>query len=140
MKNYKMKMTTKEGVYIMEQLAYYGSTAYYTDELTRNIDKLRRISMLEYNWDGYGAEPFSTELILQAKNLLHEIHIQPEIFPTATGTIQLEYEKDNGDYLEFQFGGNSQCECFRTINGYEEYFSIPENSEAINELVEDFYG
>ena len=61
MKNYKMKMTTKEGVYIMEQLAYYGSTAYYTDELTRNIDKLRRISMLEYNWDGYGAEPFSTD-------------------------------------------------------------------------------
>lgn len=124
----------------MEAVAYNDSTAYYTDNLIRNLAKLRRISMLEYNWNGYGSEPFSTELISQAKNLLREIHIQPEIFPTATGTIQLEYEKDNGDYLEFQFNGSGQCEAFKLVNGVEEYLSVLEFPEAINELVEDFYG
>ena len=118
---------------------YNNSTAYYTNELTHNLDKLRHISMLEYNWDGYGAEPFSAELILQAKNLLRELHIQPEIFPTAASTIQLEYEKDNGDYLEFQLNSSGQCEAFKLVNGVEEYFHVPEIPEAINELVEDFY-
>ena len=118
----------------------YNDLTYYTNELMRNLDKLKRMSMLKYNWDGYCAEPLSAKLILQTKNLLCELHIQPEIFPTAAGTIQLEYEKNNGDYLEFQLSDNSQCECFRTINGYEEYFYAPEIPEAINDIVEDFYG
>ena len=32
------------------------------------------------------------------RNLIH----QPKIFPTGRQTIQLEYEKRNGDYLEFE--------------------------------------
>ena len=117
----------------MEQLAYY------TDELTRNREKLERFARLGYNWNGYGAEPLSAEVISQAKNLLRELYIQPEIFPTAASTIQLEYEKDNGDYLEFQLNSSGQCEAFKLVNGVEEYFHVPEIPEAINELVEDFY-
>ena len=113
---------------------------YSTDELTRNLHKLERIATLGDNWNGYGAEPLSPELILQARNLFHELYVQPEIFPTAAGTIQLEYEKDNGDYLEFQLNGTGQCECFRIINGVEEFFSVHEIPEAINDIVGDFYG
>ena len=114
--------------------------AYLTDELTHNLDKLERIATLGHNWNGYGAEPLSAKLILQARNLLYELYIQPEIFPTAAGTIQLEYEKDNGDYLEFQLNKNGRCECFRTFGGNEEYFYVPEIPETINDIVEDFYG
>ena len=113
---------------------------YSTNELTRNLHKLERIATLGDNWNGYGAESLSAKLILQARNLLYELYIQPEIFPTAAGTIQLEYEKDNGDYLEFQLNGTGQCECFRIINGVEEFFSVHEIPEAINDIVGDFYG
>lgn len=113
---------------------------YSTNELTRNLHKLERIATLGDNWNGYGAEPLSAKLILQVRNLLYELYIQPEIFPTAAGTIQLEYEKDNGDYLEFQLNGTGQCECFRIINGVEEFFSVHEIPEAINDIVGDFYG
>ncbi|MBR1438681.1 MAG: hypothetical protein IJ587_09115 [Synergistaceae bacterium] len=123
----------------MKEVVYSMSTAYYANELTSNLNKLKRISILGYNWDGYGAEPLSAELILHTKNLLRKLHIQPEIFPTADGTIQAEYEKENGDYLELQFTGQGLCEVFRNIAFSEEYFDIPETSEAINSLVGDFY-
>ena len=104
-----------------------------------NLTKLQQIAQLKDNWDGYGAEHIPEHLILSASRLLRKLDFQPEIFPTSAGTLQLEYEKDNGDYLEFQFSGNGSCEVFRCIDGSEEYFNSLDNHNTINALVEDFY-
>ena len=109
-------------------------------DYSENIAKLQRISLLGDNWDGYGAEHIPEHLILSASRLLRKLYFQPEIFPTSAGSLQLEYEKDKGDYLEFQFYGNGSCEVFRCIDGSEEYFHSLDNHNAINTLVEDFYG
>lgn len=61
--------------------------------------KLDRISALNDNWDGYGAESLPEYLIISASELIRKLRIQPEIFPTADGTIQIEYEKDNGESI-----------------------------------------
>ena len=105
-----------------------------------NLEKLRQIAMLNNNWDGYGAEPIPYSTLSMAKHLIHALHVQPEIFPTAAGTIQIEYEKDNGDYLEFQFTGEGACEVFRCIGNNEEYFRSLDNPEVLNSIIEDFYG
>lgn len=105
-----------------------------------NLAKLRHIAMLNDNWDGYGAEPMPYDTLNKAQRLIHALHVQPEIFPTAAGSIQFEYEKDNGDYLEFQFTGEGACEVFRCIGDNEEYFRSLDNPESLNALVEDFYG
>ena len=105
-----------------------------------NLMKLAQIAMLNDNWDGYGAEPIPYNTLHKAQYLIHTLHFQPEIFPTAAGSLQLEYEKDNGDYLEFQFTGEGACEVFRCIGNNEEYFRSLDNPEALNSIVEDFYG
>ena len=75
------------------------------------------MAMLRDNWDGYGAVPLPRDTLYKAQRLIHVLNIQPEIFPTADGSIQMEFEKDNGDYLEFQFTGKGTCEVFRLIGG-----------------------
>ena len=105
----------------------------------KNLAKLERISLLGDNWNGYGAAPLPDSTIFSAKNLIRNLFFQPEIFPTPDGTIQIEYEKDNGDYLEFQFDGQGTCEVFKSTGDNEEYFTSQDSSEAINALVEAFY-
>ena len=65
-------------------------------------DSLDEISKLEDNWNGNGASKFSSELIDKCKYLLSKLHEDPEIFPTACGSIQFEFEDKNGNYLEFE--------------------------------------
>jgi len=104
-----------------------------------NLTKLQHTAQLKDNWDGYGAEHFSEQLIHRANSLIRRLHIQPEIFPTADSSLQIEYEKDNGDYLEFQFTGDGSCEGFMLKNGSEEYFHSQDNYHSINAHVEAFY-
>lgn len=105
-----------------------------------NLKKLKQIALLKDGWNGYGAVSIPNDTLCKAQRLIRTLNVQPEIFPTADGNIQMEYEKDNGDYLEFQFTGEGICEVFRLMRGNEEYFSLPDNASSINELVDAFYG
>ena len=120
----------------MPEVAYKDIYAEHMqgDSLTR----LTQIAMLKNNWDGYGAEPLPRDTIFRAQRLIRSLHVQPEIFPTAADSLQIEYEKNNGDYLELQFTGQGFCKAFRCISGNEEYFSLPDNSDAVNTLVDEF--
>ncbi len=125
----------------MPEVAYKSITnnhLVYTAK-DKNLAKLERISLLGDNWNGYGAAPLPDSTIFSAKNLIRNLFFQPEIFPTPDGTIQIEYEKDNGDYLEFQFDGEGTCEVFKSTDNNEEYFTSQDSPEAINALVEAFY-
>ena len=70
------------------------------DKLKENLDRLNAIADFKDNWNGYGAIPFSSELIHSAKNILLNLNKQPDLFPTAQPSIQLEYECNDESYLE----------------------------------------
>ena len=100
---------------------------------------LNEIAALPYNWNDNGADAFSPELIQRSRHLIERLQRQPMIFPTANDSIQFEYEKDNGDYLEFELFENGKCKLFHcdADNKSERRFI---NDADINKEVNQFYG
>lgn len=72
------------------------------DKKELNLLKLHQISKLPDNWNGFGTQAFPTRLIELCKEIIQKLEIQPSVFPTGQNSIQFEYEKPNGDYLEFE--------------------------------------
>ena len=109
---------------------------------SHNADKLSAIRSFGANWNGNGAPAFSAKLIDSVGTLIAELDIQPEIFPTAMGTIQLEYDNSRHDHMEIEIADESpEAEVFTVkFNGEEEYGYIPASADAINDKVLDFYG
>lgn len=106
-----------------------------------NFEKLKVISELQENWNGNGAPVFSKELIEKVGQILQALKIQPEIFPTALSTIQLEYDNARKDHLEIEIGEADTAEIFMvSYDGRESFEEIPVNAESINQFVEAFYG
>lgn len=96
---------------------------------------------LEYNWNGYGAEPIPEQLIVRTEHLLQNLSELPDVFPTANKSIQIEYEKANGEYLEFEMFEDNRVHMFQ-INSdgteYNEEFQF--DSQKIDKCVGEFYG
>ena len=115
-----------------------GVNMSYSVPLTRNLDKLRKISKLELKEDN--SISFSKNFVQQVANILGRLKYQPEIFPTFTGNIQLEYETDN-QYLEIEVTPTNLMKIFSIkSNGEEnegEFVSL--DLELIKQEVEAFY-
>lgn len=69
-----------------------------------NIRILESFKNLEKNWDSEGAEPFDVAIIEKCIDIIKSpfLRFQPDIYPTGRGSIQFEYEKSNGEYLEIE--------------------------------------
>ena len=80
------------------------------------INKLYEISKLEENWNDNGAPAFSDEIIRKTEELIDVFPRYPEIFPTATGSIQLEWENDETKYLEIEVFSKKKIKVF-VMNG-----------------------
>lgn len=63
------------------------------------INKLKAIAQLGDGWNGNGASKFSEQLINKTKDFIDRLNEDPEVFPTANDSIQLEYEIED-DYLQ----------------------------------------
>ena len=98
----------------------------------KNLKRLDDISNLQDNWNDNGAKPFSIQLIDACKEIIAKLYYQPEIFPTAANSIQFEYEKDNGDYIEFNVY-EDKINVYQT-NGQTEGRNMTLNIHAIEEL------
>ncbi|MEM3091524.1 MAG: hypothetical protein QXD05_00100 [Candidatus Pacearchaeota archaeon] len=92
-----------------------------------NIIKIISFSELDENWDGYGAEKIDNNVLKRVLELIihKELKYQPEVFPTGRGTIQIEYEKPNRDYLEVEIFKDKYIL-------YKEENNISEEKEVIN--------
>ena len=108
-------------------------------EYHKNNEILDQIASLKNNWNDNGAEAFSKEIIQRSRDLITTLDRQPMIFPTANDSIQFEYEKENGDYLEFELFENGKCKLFHQSpdEKYDRRFIDPEN---MNAEVNRFYG
>ena len=117
----------------------------FEDECNRRRDlvaeKLKTIRSFKKNWNGNNAPSFPKRLMDKAENLINGLTIQPEIFPTALCTIQLEYDNARRDHMEIEIGLSDTAEIFIVkYNGEEIYETIPADADAINAKAGDFYG
>lgn len=82
----------------------------------KNIRRLASYRALEQNWNGYGGDPVDDAAIDQALSIITSdlLAVQPEVFPTGRGSVQLENELLSGDYIEFEIFANR-------ISMYREY-------------------
>ena len=105
-----------------------------------NIQRINEIEKLEKGWNGNGADPFSRELINNVRRIIENAVYQPEIFPTANDSIQLEYDKKNGEHMEIEIFESKDAEVFIIdSNGIEHDEEIPADTLVINERVRKFY-
>ncbi|GAB6401943.1 hypothetical protein IMM1_31730 [Pseudocoprococcus immobilis] len=104
-----------------------------------NLRKLEQISLLADNWDGNGAKAFDKQLVAKVKDLIGALGVQPEIFPLSYGSIQMEYTKEDGSYLEFEINLNDTWDAFElNENGEESAFSVAADAEAVNKVAKKF--
>lgn len=78
----------------------------------RDLQVLDDIALLEENWNDNGAPSFDEKMINQMRKIINKLTIQPEVFPTANGSIQFEYENEKGGYLEFELFNDNRLKVF----------------------------
>lgn len=118
-----------------------SENAMLPEVIQKNMRKILLIASLKDNWNGNGALAFSAKLIDRVKQIVLSLVRQPEIFPTAAGSIQLEYDGDNDSYLEMEIFELGPAEIFRVNrDGSEECFKVDDDIESLNGLVASFYG
>ena len=120
---------------------------YYTEKIKisansfeKNMEKITEISSFKKNWNGNLAKPFSKKVIRNVIDIIVALQYQPEIFPTAADSIQLEYEGSNHSYLGIEINESGVATVFRVNqDGREDRFDIYADSNEINKLVKEFY-
>ena len=80
--------------------------------LEENINKIKKFKEYEQNWNGYDAESFAEDFLNSIEAMLPKLKKQPQIFPVSDGSIQFEYDGENGEYLEVQLSQNNQMKCY----------------------------
>lgn len=115
------------------------SENYQLKKKVNNINTLLSFKKFDTNWNGNGAEPFTENIIQKALDFINstELKFQPNVFPTARQSIQFEYEKSNGDYLEIEIFEDKYSAYSEIDNQETEYESIT-FSESIK-LIDEFY-
>lgn len=112
----------------------------FSPELKNNLLKLNEIKSLKRNWNGNNAKPIPRKIINKTKFLLINLDRQPQIFPTANDSIQIEYDGENKSYLELQVTKKNTLSFYKVDKfGKETEGAIPVSSSSINTLVEEFY-
>lgn len=95
------------------------------------------ISELKYNWNQYGAEPFSKELIERVRTVANRISYWADIFPTGRNSIQLEI--NDLVYYEVEFfenGDTVEC-CINEDIDYVLFLRKVQDTEITDEHIED---
>lgn len=108
-------------------------------DIINNRIILNDIAHLKRNWNDNKANPFPPSLIEKCANLISQLEVQPFISPTACGAIQMEYEKENGDYLELEVY-LERIEVYQVINNaeYEETLTSSNYLNILKQIVSDF--
>jgi hypothetical protein len=94
-------ITEPQKIYSIPNSSSASTHDYFSTESKAYSDLLIRMNEIESfndNWNDFGASKFSAELITKAKEFLSNIvAIAPviSIFPTASDSIQIEWEKEN---------------------------------------------
>jgi hypothetical protein len=84
--------------------------------------RLRELSVLEENWDSYGARPLRAEAAIFAMlvlgNAMRPTTPCPQLVPLPDGGVQLEWHEKGID-LELSISAPYRCELWSKIDGVE---------------------
>ncbi|MCR5117795.1 MAG: type II toxin-antitoxin system Phd/YefM family antitoxin [Lachnospiraceae bacterium] len=106
-----------------------------------NFKKLDIIEKLKPGWNGNQAPAIPAKTITKVRNLINALPIQPELFPTALKSIQLEYDNSRHDHMEIEIGESNTAEIFIvTYFGDETVESVSADISSLQERVLQFYG
>ncbi len=111
--------------------------------VVKSVRRLNEIGRLPYDWNGYGAKPFSTMLIDRCQGIVSALTHQPQIYPTGRQSIQFQYELKDRSYLEFEiFENKTMCLCVpkRVYSDAKTMEITDSEEENIKEIVGSFYG
>ena len=112
----------------------------FSPELRKNLIKLDEIKNLKRNWNGNKARPITRNVINKTKSLIINLDRQPQLFPTANDSIQIEYDGDANSYLELQVTKRKLISYYKVDKaGNELSGTVPASSFSVNKLVEAFY-
>lgn len=112
-------------------------------EVIKSIKRLRDIESLGFDWNGYGAKPFSGALIDKCERIVGVLSEQPLIYPTGRSSIQFQYELSDRSYLEFEiFEDRTMCLQVpkRIYSDAIELELTDSEDNRIKEIVDNFYG
>lgn len=89
--------------------------------LEQNLAKIERIRALKNQMNQSTKElPIVPDNVLDAvSDSLSVFDEQPLISPTYRETLQMEYEPDPDNYLEFEIDENLNVTVYQIINGYD---------------------
>lgn len=115
------------------------SENYQLKKKLNNINSVLSFEKFETDWNGNGAAPFSRNVIQRVLNFINSpnLKFQPNVFPTGRQSIQFEYEKPNGNYLEIEIFDDKYSAYSEIASKITEYESISFN-ETIK-LIDEFY-
>lgn len=99
----------------------------------KNLEILNSFRQLKNNWNDYGAAPIDSAVLDFAEKLIYALRVQPEVFPTACNTVQLEYHLQNGGYLELEVS-DSAISVFKIVSGVESEFILHTEIEVCQEV------
>ncbi len=120
------------------RIAAYTSYLYGKDKIT-NLKRLSEIEGLPDNWNNNGADKISKSIIKNVRKLLMSLDHQPEVFPTACDAVQLEWENNNGEYLEMEILEENVNVFKIDPDGEEEQSTIDFDIVRAKEIVGEFY-
>jgi hypothetical protein len=105
-------------------------------KLSKNLERIDEFALLEQNWNDNDAVPFNKNLLNRVRAIICDLDIQPEVFPTAAESIQIEYEI-KGKYLEFEIFEDAIMMFKVSADGTEVEKEIEQNE--IKTIVQEFY-
>lgn len=115
------------------------SENYQLKKKLNNINTILSFKKFEINWNGNGAEPFSENIIQKALDLINSpfLRFQPNAFPTGRLSIQFEFEKSNGNYLEIEIF-EDRYSAYSEVDDKETEYEFISFNEIIK-LINEFY-
>ncbi|MEN1969856.1 hypothetical protein WMZ97_17480 [Lentibacillus sp. N15] len=137
---FKPRMRTSENATTRKLRSNYYKIVKNEQRKRYNINKLKDFLKLEENWNSNQAAVFDEDLINKALEIISVIPVQPDVFPTARQSIQMEYEKENGDYLEFEiFKDHIDMLLMNKEQGEKEEQFTVRAFHKINSRIQDFH-
>ena len=106
---------------------------------SKNLILVNSLREFKENWNGYDGKGFTKELCDFSADIIKKLDEkdQPKVFPTGRESIQFEYEKENGEYLEFEIYSSKRIEMFRVLENCVEIEKTIELDELTN-TIKDF--
>ena len=109
-------------------------------EIKENLEIINSFFKLKDNWDDFDALAPRADAIQLARKLICRLNIQPEVFPTPDGGVQIEYVGKNKEHLNIEILSKNKVNVFEMISLKDfNKTTISYNIDEINRRIESFY-